>query len=61
MRLDIGMLRAEELFGPLTRQTLNNISKLAAAVITLAGISLSVLVGKDGARSLQDCHADKVL
>ncbi len=61
MRLDIHMVRAKDLFGPVTCQSLDHISKLASAVIALAWITLSVLVGKDRACGLEHRHADKVL
>jgi hypothetical protein len=61
MRLDIGMIGAKDLFGALARQILDDISKLAAAVIAFPWVSLSVFVGKNRAGSLQDSHADKVL
>ena len=60
MRLHVGMLRAEELLRPVARQVLDDIGKLAAAVVTLAGISLGILVREHRARSFEHGFADEV-
>jgi hypothetical protein len=61
VRLHVGMLRAEKLHGPVTRQGFYHISKLAAAIVAFARISLRILIGKDRSLRFQDRHADKVL
>jgi hypothetical protein len=40
------MLGAEKLFRPVTGKVLDDIGKLAAAVVALAGISLGIFVGE---------------
>ena len=44
--LDVGVLGAEELLGPLDRQLLGDVDLLAAAVVAAAGVALGVLVGQ---------------
>ena len=61
MRLHVGVLRAEELLRPISRQVLDDIRILAAAVVPLARISFGVLVGEHRARRFQHGFADKVL
>ena len=46
VRLDVGVLGAEELLGPVDGQLLDLVDDLAAAVVALAGIALGVLVGE---------------
>src|SRR5262245_57418160 len=61
MRLDVGMFGGEELLGAIARQVLYYVCELTAAIVTLAGITLRVLVGENGAGSLQHRQADKIL
>ena len=60
MRLDIGETGAEELLGAIDRELLHHVHVLAAPVITLAGITLRVLVGQDRALGLQHPRAHVV-
>ena len=48
VRLYIGMLCAEKLFGTLPRDILHNVHILATAVITLAGKALGIFIRKRG-------------
>ncbi len=53
VRLHICIRGAEQLLDAFDRQSLGNVDVVAAAVITMAGIALSVLVGELGALRLQ--------
>ena len=57
--LDIGMVRAEELAGPLPGDVLHHVHALAAAVVPLAGVALGVLVGEHRGRGSQHRLAHK--
>ena len=46
VRLDVHVLRAEHLLGPVDGQLLGDVDPLAAAVVALARIALGVLVGE---------------
>ncbi len=46
MRLHVGVVGTEQLFRPLDCQRFHIVDKLAAAVVTLAGIAFGVLVGQ---------------
>ena len=59
--LDVGVVRAEELAGPLPGDVLHHVHALAAAVVPLAGVALGVLVGEHRGRRRQHRLADKVL
>jgi hypothetical protein len=59
--LHIGVLRAEELPGPVDRQPLHLVHHFAAAVIALAGISLGVLVGERGAHRVDHRAGGEIL
>ena len=61
VRLHVGMLGAEELFGAIARQILHHVGELASAVVTLTGISLGILVGEDRAHRLQHGLAHEIL
>jgi hypothetical protein len=61
VRLHIGVIGAEELPGAVTGKVLNHVGVFTATVIALAWVALGVLIGKDGARSLQYGFAYKVL
>ena len=60
MWLDIGMLRAKQLLGPVARQILDHIGKLAAAVVALAGISLGIFIREHRARGFEHGFADEI-
>ena len=49
MRLDVGVLGAEERLGALEGELLDDVDVLAAAVVALARVALGVLVGEPGA------------
>ena len=61
VRLDIGMLGAEQFFHPADGERLGNVDVLAAAVIALARIAFGVLVGEHRALRLEHRAADDVL
>ena len=61
MRLDIGVFGAKELLGALDGEVFRHIHILAAAVVTLAGQALSILVGHDGAQGFQHRLANEIL
>ena len=44
VRLNVGVIGSEKLAGTLTRDLLNNVYALAAAVVALAGIALGILI-----------------
>ncbi|MNF87536.1 hypothetical protein D3C84_700050 [compost metagenome] len=46
VRLNVGIISAKEFFSPVDRQLLDLIDVLAAAVVTLAWITFSILVGQ---------------
>ena len=60
MGLHVGVLRAEQLLGAVARQVLDDVGKLAAAVVALARISLGVLIGEHRARGFEHGFADEV-
>ncbi|MNV83331.1 hypothetical protein D3C71_1771290 [compost metagenome] len=61
VRLHVGVIGAEQLFGTVDSQLLNDIHVFAAAVITLARITFSVFVGQLGTLSLHYARAGVVL
>src|SRR5262249_22761401 len=61
MRLHVGVLGVEELLHAVAREVLDNVSKFAAAVVALAGISFGVLIGEDAAGGFEYGLANKVL
>ena len=61
VRLDVGVLGAEQLLGPLDRQLLGDVDLLAAAVVALARVALGVLVGQHRAGRVEDRLGDEVL
>ena len=61
VRLDVGVLGAEQRLGAVDRQLLGDVDVLAAAVVALAGIALGVLVGQHRALALEHRHRDEVL
>ena len=60
MRLNVGVLRAKELFRPVNRQLLDLVRVFAAAVIALPWISFGVFVREDGAHCLEHRFRDEV-
>ena len=61
VRLDVHVLGAEELLGPLDGELLDRVHVLAPAVVAAARIALGVLVGHDGADRLEHRLGDEVL
>ena len=61
MRLHVGVLGAEDLFGPVARQILHHVGEFAAAIVAPPRIAFGVLVGEDRSSRLQHCFGDKVL
>ena len=61
VRLDIGMLRAEEFLCPLDGEGFHLVHILAAAVIARAGVTLGVFIGQMAPHSLHNGGGDKVL
>jgi hypothetical protein len=61
VRLDVGILRAEELLRALDGEVLGDVDERAAAVIALARIALGVLVGERRALRRQHRHARVIL
>ena len=61
VRLDVGVLGAEERLGPIDRQLLGDVDLLAAAVVAAAGVALGVLVGQHRARRVEHRLRHEVL
>ncbi len=61
VRLHVGVIGAEQFFGTIDSQLLNDIHVFAAAVVTLARIAFSVFVGQLGTLSLHHARAGVVL
>jgi len=61
VRLDVGVIGAEELPGAVDRELLGNIDVLAAAVVALRGIALGVLVRQHRSLGLEHARAGVVL
>jgi hypothetical protein len=61
MRLDVGVVGAEDLLGPVDRELLDDVDVLAAAVVALPGVALGVLVGQHAPLALEDRLWDEVL
>ena len=61
VRLDVGVLAAEELLRPLDRERLGDVDILAAAIIALAGIALGVFVRSARSPRLEHRVAREVL
>ena len=61
VRLDVGVLGAEQRLGAVDGELLDDVDVLAAAVVALARVALGVLVGEDGALRLEDRLRDEVL
>src|SRR5687768_10234058 len=60
MGLHVGVLGAEQGLGAIDRQLFGHVDELATAVVTLAGISLGVLVRQHGAGGFEHGWADEV-
>ena len=60
VRLDVGMIGAEQFLRSIDCGLLDYVGPFTAAVVALAGIPFRVLVGKYGAHRFQHCFADKV-
>ena len=61
VRLDVGVVGAEQLARAVAREVLDDVDLLAPAVVALAGQALGVLVGERRARRLEDGHRHEVL
>jgi hypothetical protein len=61
MRLDIGVLRPEELLAPFDGQPLHHVDELAPPIVAATGITFGVLVGHHTPLGFQDGLADEVL
>ena len=61
VRLDVGVLGAEQVVGALDRQRLGHVDELAAAVVALARVALGVLVGHHRPRGRHHGGAREVL
>ena len=59
--LDIGVLGAEQLLGPVDGQIFDFIHIFTAAVVAGAGVALSIFIGQMAAHGLHHGGADKVL
>ncbi len=60
VRLDVGELGAEELLGAVDRELLDDVDKLAAAVVALPGIAFGVFIGEHAAGGLHHGRAGVV-
>ena len=60
MRLDVGVLGAEEFLGAIDGELLDLIREFAATVIALAGKTFGVLIGEDGAHRFEDSFRDEI-
>jgi len=61
VRLDVGVVAAEELLGARSGQLLGHVHELAPAVVALGRVALGVLVGQHRSDRLEDRRADEVL
>ena len=61
MRLHVGVVGAEELLGAVDGELLGDVDEFAAAVVTLPGVALRVLVRQHRALRLEDATARVVL
>ena len=61
MRLNIGKFSAKERLGMVNTQLLHLINEMAAAVITLAGKTLSIFIGEHSTCCQQDAFGNDVL
>src|SRR5437763_4848054 len=61
MRLNVGVLGAEELLGTVARQILDDIGVFAATVIAFAWVALGVLIRENRAHGFENRFADEIL
>ena len=61
VRLDVGVLGAEQLLGAVDRELLGDVDELAAAVVALARVALGVLVGEHRALAVEHRLRHEVL
>ncbi len=61
VRLDVGVLGAEQLLGAVDRELLGDVDLLAAAVVALARVALGVLVGEHRPGGIEDRLGDEIL
>ena len=61
MWLNIGMLSAEELLGSLSGNVLHHVDTLAAAIVSLARITLGIFVSKNCSHGSHNCRGDDIL
>ena len=61
MSLNVCIFCTEKLLSSFDSNGLNDINVLAAAVISLSGVALSILVGKNAAHSSHYCGRNDVL
>ena len=61
MRLHVGITGTKQLLGTVNGQLLHHIHMLAATIITLARITLGILVGQHAALGSHYCRADNIL
>ena len=61
MGLDVGMIRAEKLAGTVYGDLLDHVDALASAVVSRAGISLGILIGKRSTHGHHDSLGHHVL
>ena len=61
MGLDIGEAAAEQLLGPLDRQTLGNIDMIAAGIVAAGRIAFGIFVGEHRTLGLQHGAGDDIL
>ena len=60
VRLDVGIVGAEQLLGTVDGQLLDHVDVFAATVVALAWVAFGVLVGQDRALGFHDCRAGVV-
>ena len=61
VRLHVGVLGAEDLFGAVAGEVLDDVREFATAVVAFAGIAFRIFVGEDRACGLEHGAADEVL
>ena len=60
VRLNVGVVAAKELLGPVPRQLLRHVHELAPSVVALGGVALGVLVGHHRAHCRQNRGRDEI-
>ncbi len=61
MGLNVGVIGAEERFGPVSCQVLGDVNNLTASVIPPAGVPFRVLVGHDRTHGFEHSFRNNVL